>query len=482
MSNLKNLSLIEKHLRDEILFLTKIEAEGFDFLPSHNASENDIYAILSRKTWFNKCVLSKTTNNQAQWNLLENHFFDISINNRLYLFSSEYGVDSWQASIIISALCLLNDISCINDEILLKSIMPEMQTNIIARFFTIFNAETSFQTIKLPSQFSCMVLNDRFRDKFMGGGEYLEADYKSFRAIYGVLTNAIDLSRKTNEGKKIRFNSLFFMDEPSNSVNSIMHISGLQNHKFTNSFCQSYDSFFLIDSGGYIFSYDTINNDRIDHAMNIFSTTNRTPFLFKDVVNALEGYSIQKTGNGVLGIILEEDGSIFLLFLTGIVAYYKNGLWNFNIYKGFVKNVGINPELGLIESIYDLLVKNTGACIGIFYDNNPSFSLKRKSSDLGKFGFIGKRFIDIPQEIRYELLSIDGAVLLDGHSGVINSVAQILPVSSSEDMGGRTEAAKYIAQNNGIGIKVSEDGYIDIYVKGKEHGVVECAISFGKKL
>lgn len=83
-----------------------------------------------------------------------------------------------------------------------------------------------------------------------------------------------------------------------------------------------------------------------------------------------------------------------------------------------------------------------------------------------KYLLIGKNnsirsFFDIDKELRKEILSLDGAtvVSLDGSFYCAGSIVSVPGGSSG---GGRTAAAKRLAEL-GVGIKISEDGYIEAY-------------------
>ena len=70
-------------------------------------------------------------------------------------------------------------------------------------------------------------------------------------------------------------------------------------------------------------------------------------------------------------------------------------------------------------------------------------------------------FFQVDRVLRKETLGLDGAtvVSLDGSFYCAGSIVEV-PMGSSG--GGRTAAAKKLA-NFGVGIKISEDGYIEAY-------------------
>ena len=74
---------------------------------------------------------------------------------------------------------------------------------------------------------------------------------------------------------------------------------------------------------------------------------------------------------------------------------------------------------------------------------------------------IVKSFFELDQPLRREILSLDGAtvVSLDGSFYCAGSIVAVQGGSSG---GGRTAAAKRLAQF-GVGIKISEDGYVEAF-------------------
>lgn len=75
------------------------------------------------------------------------------------------------------------------------------------------------------------------------------------------------------------------------------------------------------------------------------------------------------------------------------------------------------------------------------------------------------KFQDLARSQRLELLSMDGATIID-HAGNILGVGVIFPLSSTDQGGGRESAAKTLA-TFGSAFKISQDGPITLYGYGK---------------
>lgn len=80
----------------------------------------------------------------------------------------------------------------------------------------------------------------------------------------------------------------------------------------------------------------------------------------------------------------------------------------------------------------------------------------------------GKRNInDIDRKLFAELVSLDGACILDPDGNVI-SFGAIVQNDSGSSGGGRGAAAKKLSNYEGFSIKISTDGYVEIYVRGRK--------------
>lgn len=77
----------------------------------------------------------------------------------------------------------------------------------------------------------------------------------------------------------------------------------------------------------------------------------------------------------------------------------------------------------------------------------------------------GKDFISMDRKLRSELIGLDGACILD-YTGNVYSYGAIIQNDSGSTGGGRGAAAKKLSKY-GLAVKVSTDGYIELYVKGE---------------
>jgi hypothetical protein len=83
----------------------------------------------------------------------------------------------------------------------------------------------------------------------------------------------------------------------------------------------------------------------------------------------------------------------------------------------------------------------------------------------------GKNFCDIDRKLRSELVSMDGATIIDA-TGRILTFGAIIQNDSGSSGGGRGAAAKKLS-NYGFSIKISTDGYIEVFEESKRRHVIK---------
>lgn len=196
-------------------------------------------------------------------------------------------------------------------------------------------------------------------------------------------------------------------------------------------------------------------------------------------------------------IHLNSRGEI-LLFHNGTLAFAKrNSKWHATTLIPLIHRLAetshYNKEMkkALSQTCIDVAFRRTGACIGILRlqeeKETTELSLLDKrdilaliSSDKTKFFnklINNKKFQDLPQELRQELVAVDGATILDREGNII-AVGAILNLNSDsfaqddeKRQGGRNTAAKQLAYY-GVGIKVSADGGITAWQRSKDSNAI----------
>lgn len=73
-----------------------------------------------------------------------------------------------------------------------------------------------------------------------------------------------------------------------------------------------------------------------------------------------------------------------------------------------------------------------------------------------------KKFADLDRKLRTELISMDGACILN-FDGDVCAVGAIICNDSGSSGGGRSAAAKKLSKYGGMAVKISTDGYIEVF-------------------
>lgn len=141
----------------------------------------------------------------------------------------------------------------------------------------------------------------------------------------------------------------------------------------------------------------------------------------------------------------------------------------------------------IYQAIVDVSYSRGGACIGIInqdhlpdqlhdkiragllqenVENHKLRALKRMISISENKGYRQKNFFELDRALRRELLELDGAMVLSS-SGLIHVIGTIIKLDGSgSDGGGRTAAAMQLSKF-GLSIKISQDGYVQLFKNGE---------------
>lgn len=155
----------------------------------------------------------------------------------------------------------------------------------------------------------------------------------------------------------------------------------------------------------------------------------------------------------------------------GIVAVVGGDLWKETIARGFDKNSLLDPCDNLLngescESLKEIKMRGT--------EDFPEHERQLKEKEINKrlqkrtvlLSLIQeKKFTAMDRKLRSELIGLDGACILD-FSGKVYSYGAIIQNDSGSTGGGRGAAAKKLSRY-GLAVKISTDGYIELYVNSE---------------
>ncbi|MBN1321755.1 MAG: hypothetical protein JXA87_13055 [Thermoleophilia bacterium] len=178
--------------------------------------------------------------------------------------------------------------------------------------------------------------------------------------------------------------------------------------------------------------------------------------------------------DGRVVLVLTEKDEILVFKDSQMLFAKRSGHWHFLTHRPFVTRMPVPNSLAVRRAVYesclDVSFAHRGACIGVVAAGcgrdwwevvmredrlcNKD-SLKARALNLM---LAGRTFPELDRRFRVELLSIDGATVID-HQGRVLAVGAILKIPGGSTGGGRLAAARVLAKL-GLGIKVSQDGSI----------------------
>ncbi|MHB1326170.1 MAG: hypothetical protein ACYC0L_08220 [Thermoleophilia bacterium] len=219
--------------------------------------------------------------------------------------------------------------------------------------------------------------------------------------------------------------------------------------------------------------YDTmivVGSDGDIHQFLQLSTGNESrtaPFRLNEV-------ACWATGDRI-SIVLNRHGEVLVFQGSSLRFARRSGKWLHYVHEANISrmNPPHNRELrrAIYESCLDVSFARSGGCLGVIaYGQTGKLAYLVDKQDLlsltGSYktklvanAIDGKAFHELDRRLRLELMSMDGAVVLDWHGVVLAAGAIIEVPAGSADGGGRRAAAKKLS-TAGLGLKVSEDGSI----------------------
>jgi len=318
---------------------------------------------------------------------------------------------------------------------------------------------------------------------------WLTSDYKKATVLHSILCKMQEWAGRTYEGKNVPFGLVvdFSVDALPEAVSYLHFLENDSSAVFTDGIFSG----ILLDQNGKLLSFLTRSTPVPANSKNkdMF-----VPFQFVDIAQHCSGNTI--------GIIVLTNGEIMLIKNRAVCFAKRGSKWvsfdwervytNLRPYFLLGKDKDEERIRNKIKDIYctllDVSFSHTGGCLAIIipgigtdeiskiikdrFDLSITGNLpegvskeSKEKIDVLKYLLVDhntiRSFFDIEKPLRKEILSLDGAtvVSLDGSFYCAGSIVAVPGGSSG---GGRAAAARRLAQM-GVGIKVSEDGYIEAF-------------------
>lgn len=294
------------------------------------------------------------------------------------------------------------------------------------------------------------------------------------RTLYGILSQIESWSTKTYEGQKKTFGIVICTDELPSNVATFDYVDFLKS-----------DYSATINDGVYSAVELYANGYFKEH----FTITAPTSEQLPSIPYPFSGFATHCCKEKI-GVLLTDTGDILIINNKKLCYTKHNGNWLCSMADKVIDQIEKEAELEsreqaeiIYQAIVDVSYSRGGACIGItssselpqglvemiraglLSSDQPSeklLALKTMISIGSKQNARLKSFFELERALRRELLELDGAMVLS-NNGDIHVIGTIIKLEGSgSDGGGRTAAAKQLSEY-GLAIKVSQDGYVQIF-------------------
>lgn len=314
----------------------------------------------------------------------------------------------------------------------------------------------------------------QIREKKRIVDKLIEQESIAEKTLYAILMQLESWAIKTYEGQKKTFGIILCKDLMSGDKKTFDYVEFLKS------------------------DYSATINDGIYSAVELFAdgTFKAHLTICNDIKKKLPSIPYPFGGfadlctDDKIGVLLTASGDILIINDKKLCYTKHNGRWVKCMSDKIIEQ--IQQELGLdnsdnVEAIYQAVVdvsySRGGACIGIVKDDQlpqklrdmieaglleenvedqKRCAIKNMISVSAKAGCRQQNFFELDRALRRELLELDGAMVLSS-SGLIHVIGTIIKLDGSgSDGGGRTAAAMQLSEY-GIAIKISQDGYVQLY-------------------
>jgi hypothetical protein len=277
-------------------------------------------------------------------------------------------------------------------------------------------------------------------------------------ALLDILENLETWSSQTYEGQRI-VACIGLAPDPAESG---VDVARLWNRAYGPVLTNGYDTILVVGSDGAIAGEEELASEQVSPT---------APYRLRQACCWAVGERVS--------LVLNQQGEILAFKDQSLQFARRAGKWVHYVHDNYIDRMypPKDPALraAIHESCLDVSFARSGGCIAVvnwgdmdrvspeYVDSEDLLSNgKRYKNRLLSVVIAGRAFQDIDRRVRLELLSLDGAIVLDRYGRVI-SVGTIIDVpAGSEGGGGRTAAARRLSEI-GLAVKVSQDGRVSAY-------------------
>lgn len=317
----------------------------------------------------------------------------------------------------------------------------------------------------------------------------------SYETLLTIVSQLNHWSSRTYEGQNARFGFMVCNIKAGDKTNKNLHISNILQENFSAVLADGINTCYKISSDGYLLNYITLPKSKDQNIS--------APYDYIDMANICYGSRI--------GVCLTGNGDILIFHEKNLIYAKHAGTWTRYSHEEIIDRISDNTNdlsdktrKAIYLSSLDVSFAKTGGCVvhldktsettflkhineadillEQYYeqkyneshtypllqedqseDSHPAYEDFISSEKCKKVANLrcmiaGRKFCDLSRKLRQELLSVDGATVID-NDGDIVAVGAIIMIESGSFSGGRLAAAKTLSKY-GVSLKISEDGQI----------------------
>ncbi len=346
------------------------------------------------------------------------------------------------------------------------------------------------------------------------------SDADTANTMFGIISELGKWAMRTYEGHKIAIGIIINLSADISEQGEKLHYTQIIDKEFFALLSDGIDSYIEFDRKGYLLGYT--------HTSKIKKMPSIAPYEFEMVAR----YCNEKR----IGIVLTKN-SDFLIFKNRNLLFAKRaGNWNIYSHEEVIQLLSYRGNYSLKDirrSVYytalDTSFAYTGGCIVYLNKDKVEqaiahidahdildekyFEIKKRQElenanklynlqtlsaveavyNVPYYTFLqqqncikaeclrklimGKPFHELGRKLRQEIVSMDGATVID-NDGTIIAAGAILKIEAGSEGGGRLAAATTLSKY-GIAIKISQDGILKAFYPDRKNGKVKALFTVG---
>lgn len=280
-----------------------------------------------------------------------------------------------------------------------------------------------------------------------------------------LISTLMSWSQQTYEGNRIAFS----VGVDPGAAPSGVDFRKIVDSDFLKVMSSGQDTLVVLEPGGFLVRHETLA-----------SPASPNPLMSPIRLEGIADWT--RTPAHRVAITLNRNGEILAFRGGELVFARRRGDWRYFAHESVIarfvnRAMASSSSIKLRRELYrtalDAAFARSGACIGVLNaslkksgvaklinESDQILHVRRGAKAASVAALIGGiKFQELDRRLRLELVSIDGATVLD-HEGRVLAVGAILRIGGGSAGGGGREAASQALATYGLGIKVSNDGYI----------------------